>query len=202
MPADRDHEDRLDEEDQRVAERLRRQRLIDTSLRDLDDLLEDRKRLRAENARLRAAGDALAAAVQGDPTEWSPDASQLLWAALIAWHAARGGGGEGGGPGAEVAQIGETPDEPTIRSAVRSYVLEHFLPGTDPAELTDATPLGPGGILHEGHVLRLVDWLAERFGVACGPDDWDAGRFDSVAEIAALVVGRLAAQSDAGGDDR
>ncbi len=36
---------------------------------------------------------------------------------------------------------------PEIETIVRDYILREFLPGEDPAELTEETPLITGGIL-------------------------------------------------------
>jgi len=44
-------------------------------------------------------------------------------------------------------------------------ILDHFLPGEDPAELSDQTPLITGGILDSIRTLKLVVFLEDRFGV-------------------------------------
>ena len=54
---------------------------------------------------------------------------------------------------------------PEIREAVHAYILRHFLPGEDPDELTDQTPLITGGILDSIRTLKLVVFLEDTFGV-------------------------------------
>jgi acyl carrier protein len=43
-----------------------------------------------------------------------------------------------------------------IKETIKVYILEEFLPGEDPAELTDSTPLITGGILDSLATLKLV----------------------------------------------
>ena len=52
-----------------------------------------------------------------------------------------------------------------IRGGVREYLLTEFLPGEDPATLTDTTPLISGGILDSIASVKLVSHLEERYGV-------------------------------------
>ncbi len=52
-----------------------------------------------------------------------------------------------------------------IRQAVHGYILKQFLPGEDPSELTDQTPLITGGILDSIRTLKLVVFLEDRFDV-------------------------------------
>jgi acyl carrier protein len=80
-----------------------------------------------------------------------------------------------------------------IRQTVRSYILEQFLPGEDPAELTDATPLITGGILDSISTLKLVTFLEERFGVIVEAHEAGVEHLDSVAEIVRLVERKRAA---------
>ena len=51
-----------------------------------------------------------------------------------------------------------------IKSVVRDYILREFLPGEEPGELTDRTPLITGGILDSISTLKLVVFLEEQFG--------------------------------------
>ena len=51
-----------------------------------------------------------------------------------------------------------------IAKAVHGFILSEFLPGEDPAELTEGTPLITGGILDSITTLKLVVFLEERFG--------------------------------------
>lgn len=79
----------------------------------------------------------------------------------------------------------------TIVAAVKEYILTEFLPGENPDELTDSTPLMSGGILDSLATLRLVSFIEERYGVQVEPHEMGAEYFDSLTEIAKLVHSKL-----------
>jgi acyl carrier protein len=75
-----------------------------------------------------------------------------------------------------------------IATTVRHYILHEFLPGEDPAELTDATPLITGGILDSISTLKLVVFLEERFGVTVEAYEAGIDHLDTVDRIVALIA--------------
>ncbi|HNB51086.1 MAG TPA: acyl carrier protein [Anaerolineales bacterium] len=79
----------------------------------------------------------------------------------------------------------------SIVAAVKEYILTEFLPGENPDELTDATPLMSGGILDSLATLRLVSFIEERFNVQVEPHEMGAEYFDSLTEIAKLIHSKL-----------
>lgn len=74
-----------------------------------------------------------------------------------------------------------------IRSTVKDYILREFLPGEDPAELTDSTPLVSGGVLDSIATIKLVMFLEERFGIKLQAHEADAENLDTLTSIAELV---------------
>ncbi len=80
-----------------------------------------------------------------------------------------------------------------IRHAVHAYILDHFLPGEDPAELTDQTPLITGGILDSIRTLKLVVFLEDHFDVTVDAHEAGVENLDSVGQIARLIAGKKAA---------
>jgi acyl carrier protein len=80
-----------------------------------------------------------------------------------------------------------------IKQTVKAYILDEFLPGEDPAELTDQTPLITGGILDSISTLKLVSFLEERFGVVLEAHEANADHIDSVGQIAELIAGKRSA---------
>jgi len=82
-------------------------------------------------------------------------------------------------------------DPAAIRDAVRVYVLETFLPGEDPAALTDSTALIGGRIVDSLGLLKLVTFLEERYGIEIAAHEADADHFDTIEEITALVRSKL-----------
>ncbi len=80
-----------------------------------------------------------------------------------------------------------------IQTVVSDYILSHFLPGEDPSELTDTTPLITGGVLDSIATLKLVVFLEDRFGVTVEAHEAGVENLDSVGQIAALVARKKAA---------
>lgn len=78
-----------------------------------------------------------------------------------------------------------------IRSAVRDYILTEFLPGEDPAALTESTPLITGGILDSIASVRLVSFLEERFGVRFEAHEVSVDYLDTIDDIIATVEAKL-----------
>ncbi len=74
-----------------------------------------------------------------------------------------------------------------VKNTVHDYILREFLPGEDPSELTDDTPLITGGILDSISTLKLVVFLEERFGVSLEAFEAGADHLDSVGSIAELI---------------
>ncbi|MEZ4729010.1 MAG: hypothetical protein R3E79_17895 [Caldilineaceae bacterium] len=56
-----------------------------------------------------------------------------------------------------------------LKATIKSYILEEFLPGENPAELTDSTPLITGGILDSLATLKLVAFLKNGLRSNCKP---------------------------------
>jgi acyl carrier protein len=77
-----------------------------------------------------------------------------------------------------------------IIDAVRTFILDEFLPGEDPSELTDATPLISGGILDSLATIKLVTFLEERFKITIQAHEADADHMDTLADIAKLVASK------------
>lgn len=75
-----------------------------------------------------------------------------------------------------------------IRQAVHGYILKQFLPGEDPSELTDQTPLITGGILDSIRTLKLVVFLEDRFDVVVEAHEAGVENLDSVGQITRLIV--------------
>ena len=74
-----------------------------------------------------------------------------------------------------------------VKEVIKEYILEEFLPGENPAALTDSTPLITGGILDSLATLKLVLFLEERFKIQIQAHETMADYLDTVADIAQLV---------------
>ena len=81
-----------------------------------------------------------------------------------------------------------------IREQVRHFIVQNFLPGEDPKNLTDDTELKESGILDSLSTLKLVTFLEETFGIELEASDLDAGNLASIANIERLVTQKKAAR--------
>jgi acyl carrier protein len=78
-----------------------------------------------------------------------------------------------------------------VKQAVRVYILEKFLPGENPAELTDSTPLITGGILDSLATIMLVAFLEERFHIRIEAHETMVDYLDTISDIAQLVSSKI-----------
>jgi acyl carrier protein len=78
-----------------------------------------------------------------------------------------------------------------VKSTVRDYILEDFLPGAKREELTDTTPLISGGILDSLALLKLVNFLEERYNIALPPYEQTEENMNTLDDIAKFVQSKL-----------
>jgi acyl carrier protein len=76
---------------------------------------------------------------------------------------------------------------------VHHFILQEFLTGEDPGELTEGTPLITGGILDSIRTLKLVVFLEEHFDIRVEAYEAGVEHLDSIGQIAALVERKRAA---------
>jgi len=68
-----------------------------------------------------------------------------------------------------------------IEGVVKDFVLKEFLPGEDPNELTDSTPLITGGVLDSIATLKVVMFIEERFGITLQAHEVESEHLDTIA---------------------
>ena len=81
-------------------------------------------------------------------------------------------------------------NEHDILAAVKTFILNEFLPGEDPAALTDTTPLVTTGILDSIALLKLVTFLESRFGIVLQAHETGADNLNTPTDIARLVLSK------------
>lgn len=86
---------------------------------------------------------------------------------------------------------GENLSMQEVKEIVKGYILEEFLPGENPAELTDSTPLITGGILDSLATIRLVVFLEQRFKVQIQAHETMVDYLDTISDIAQLVHSKM-----------
>ena len=75
-----------------------------------------------------------------------------------------------------------------IAKVVHHFILREFLPGEDPDELTEQTPLITGGILDSISTLKLVVFLEKHFGITVEAHEAGVEHLDSIGQIVELVT--------------
>jgi acyl carrier protein len=79
-----------------------------------------------------------------------------------------------------------------IQSAIKTFILNEFLPGEDPAALTDTTPLATTGILDSIAMLKVVTFLESQFGITLEAHETGVDNLNTVSDITRLVMSKKA----------
>ena len=74
-----------------------------------------------------------------------------------------------------------------INETVKAFLLKEFLPGEDPNELTDTTPLITGGILDSLATLKLVAFIEDHYTITLKAHEADAENMNTIADISKLI---------------
>ena len=74
----------------------------------------------------------------------------------------------------------------TDAARLRAFVVQRYLPQRQ-RELPDDAPLISSGIVDSLGLVDLTTFIEEEFGVFLGPDEFGAGRADTLAQMLALV---------------
>lgn len=78
-----------------------------------------------------------------------------------------------------------------IIKGLKDYILKEFLPGEDPDELTEATPLISGGILDSLATLKIVAFVEDRYKIKLQAHEVDIEHLDSIERIGKLVEAKM-----------
>ena len=78
-----------------------------------------------------------------------------------------------------------------IKQEIKQFILQEFLPGEDPANLTDSVQLLQGGIIDSLSTLKLVAFLEQHFGIELQAYDANPENLATLPDIAALVERRM-----------
>ena len=78
------------------------------------------------------------------------------------------------------------------KSIIVQFIIDQFLPGENPENLTDDVKLVSEGILDSLATLKLVSFLEERFGMKVEAHEVDVEHLDTLSSITALVDSKRA----------
>jgi len=71
----------------------------------------------------------------------------------------------------------------SIRDDLRAFIVDNFMIGRDPAELTDSGSLLELGIIDSTGVLEMVGFLEESFGFQVDDDELIPDNLDSLEKL-------------------
>jgi acyl carrier protein len=74
-----------------------------------------------------------------------------------------------------------------ITEAVKAFILKEFLPGQDPDELTESTPLITSHILDSLATIKLVQFIEDQFKITLRPHETDVDHMNTLTDITNLV---------------
>ncbi|MGQ0647598.1 MAG: acyl carrier protein [Gemmatimonadaceae bacterium] len=80
----------------------------------------------------------------------------------------------------------------SIEQTVKSFILESFLPGADPTQLSEDTPLITGGILDSLATVQLSIFLEQHFKIEVAAHETGTENLNTLALIGQLVRSKLA----------
>ncbi len=83
-------------------------------------------------------------------------------------------------------------NEQDIKAIIRTFILNEFLPGEDPAALTDTTALVTTGILDSIAVLKVMTFLEEQFDISIKPREAVVDNLNTIQDIVRLVTSKKA----------
>jgi len=79
-------------------------------------------------------------------------------------------------------------NEQEIKTSIKNFILNEYLPGEDPAALTDTTALMTTGILDSIAVLKVVTFLENEFGITVEPHEAVVDNLNTISDITRLVM--------------
>ena len=77
-----------------------------------------------------------------------------------------------------------------IKPTIKTFILNEYLSGEDPAALTDTTPLMTTGILDSIAVLKVVTFLESQFGITIEPHEAVVENLNTLSDMARLVMSK------------
>ena len=74
-----------------------------------------------------------------------------------------------------------------LKTGIKEYILNEFLPGESPDSLDDTTPLMTGGVLDSIATVKLVAHLEAQYGVRLEPHEMSADYLKYLPDLARIV---------------
>jgi len=81
-------------------------------------------------------------------------------------------------------------NEDDIKAVLKTYILNEFLPGEDPAALTDTTALVTTGILSSLAMIKTVAFLEEQFDITIEAHETVVENLNTLSDMARLIMAK------------
>jgi len=82
-----------------------------------------------------------------------------------------------------------------VKEEIRQYILTVFLPGEKASNLSDDTPLRTSGIIDSVGLLRLIDFIEERYSIQVDAHEAGVDNFDRIGDIASFIQKKRSADA-------
>ncbi len=79
-----------------------------------------------------------------------------------------------------------------IRSSIRDFILDNFMMGRDPQQLTDSGSLLELGVIDSTGVLELVGFMEEKFDLQVEDEDLVPENLDSIDNLVGYIQRKTA----------
>ena len=84
-------------------------------------------------------------------------------------------------------RYGNVSDESQVLGIIKDFILNEFLEGEDPDELTEKTELLTTGILDSLATLKLITYIEEQFDMEIEADEADETHLNTLEDIVSLL---------------
>lgn len=79
-----------------------------------------------------------------------------------------------------------------IRSEIRGFILDNFMMGRDPQDLTDSGSLLELGVIDSTGILELVGFIEEKYDFPVEDEDLVPENLDSIDNLVGYIQGKTA----------
>ncbi len=84
-----------------------------------------------------------------------------------------------------------TENVESIKGTLKEYILNEFLPGEDPDDLEDDTPLITGGIMDSISTIKFSLFVEEKYGVELQAHELSVDYIDTLSAMATIIQSKL-----------
>jgi acyl carrier protein len=84
------------------------------------------------------------------------------------------------------------PSAPEMAAAIKQFLLTEIVPGEDPSQVDETTPLMSSAVLDSTSTLKLIVFVEEQFGVELEARDLKPANLETIGAIIRTIQTRSA----------